>query len=150
MKLLKVLNGTLLVSVIIATFIVSMMLNIVLHELGHYGVAKYYGLEPIMNFSPNSSTSIKAYIFKFGPIASTSYNNGATTQQNFMVVAMGPYVHLLLSIIFLIGLIHFKDNRFKFLMLTAFVVSACLFILNLVPFKGTDGYQLFQLLKWIN
>ena len=134
------------VGIYVLIFINVFLLNVILHEIGHYIAADYYNLEPEVEIDLNSVGNL-GFGFKGVPIASTSFNEPSSENEFISVVLMGPLLNLLLMIIFFIGFIFFRENKYlKEIMIIGFVISISSFIMNIIPIEGTDGNLLFGLI----
>ena len=64
-----------------ALSLASLSFNVAVHELGHFAVAEYFGLNPKINFE-----SGMGFIWNSEPIAYTSYAGGTRIEDIFISV----------------------------------------------------------------
>ena len=77
------------------------LLNVVLHEAGHYWAAEHYALEPEIAFNFENITGA-GFSFKSIPIAYTSFLDNGNLYEMGVIALMGPFVNLLLGILFML------------------------------------------------
>ncbi len=135
-------NGIIRLCLYLLIFINGFLLNVVLHEVGHYMAADYYNLEPKIDFDFKSVGNL-SFGFKATPIASTSFNEPRTTGELVVVALAGPFFNLILGILFLMIFIFSKKEIIKELMLICFVISIASFVMNILPLDGADGSLVF-------
>ena len=119
------------------------LLNVVLHEAGHYGAARHYNLQPKMEFNLKNATRV-SFGFEGETIASTSFIDNGDENEMLSVVLMGPFMNLFLGVIFLFICFFSKDDL-RLFSLIGVIVSFSSFIMNLVPLKGADGALIFNI-----
>lgn len=124
---------------------------IIIHELGHKFVAMYFGY---------TATFHAAYIWlligvllklmNFGFIflvpAYVSYSGAVNPLQSSLIAFAGPFVNLALWLVPLIILkqnVRMKSATRTFLTLTS-RINMFLFIFNMIPIPGFDGYHVFS------
>ena len=128
-------------------FVNVFLLNVVLHEVGHYAAAEHYGLEPEIDFDFNGIEDALSFSFESRAIASTSFVDNGNREELFVIVSMGPFVNLILSLIFMTLFVVFrKGGFFAEMALIACVVSFGAFAMNILPFEGIDGKIIVDLL----
>lgn len=129
---------------------------IILHEMGHKFVAMAFGLSATFHaFYANSTTlflgvlAFLAKIANFGLVflvpGFVSISPGATVAQQGLIAFAGPFVHL----VFWIGsllVLKFKKNlspKWRLAVLLNKKINLFLFILNMLPIPGIDGWQVY-------
>ncbi len=126
-------------------FINVFLLNIVLHEFGHYAAAEHYGLEPEMVFELGNLGEI-SFSFEGVGLAYTSFIDNGNKEELAVIALMGPFVNLLLGIMFLFMFIRFrKINYLAEIGIIGIVVSIGAFLMNVLPIDGVDGSLIFGL-----
>jgi len=129
---------------ILAAFLVSFMGNVYLHELGHYAAADHFGLNPEIKWE-----NIEAgwsFRFETKAVAYTEFDKSDSDIEMFVVALTGPLVNLVLGLIFLSIYVLKKDNVYvRMLVLTALVPCIFSFLMNVLPFNGTDGEFILNL-----
>ena len=138
-------RGVLRVLVGLFVFVNIFLLNIVLHEFGHYIAAEYYGLEPEIEFELGNLKEISFSLEGVG-LASTSFIDNGDGLEIAIVALIGPFFNLLLGIIFLFIFVSFK--RIEYLAeigIIGVVVSIGAFVMNILPMEGVDGSLIFRL-----
>ncbi len=78
------------------TIVSSVMLNVYLHELGHYAVADYYGLDPEMHISGVVEMGSEGVRMNLNPEAYVRYRDPGDTWKNILITAAGPFMNLVL------------------------------------------------------
>ncbi len=122
---------------------------ILLHELGHKFVAMYFGMSAVFNASYfglllGIFLKLVGSPFLFFIPAYVSFPNVATPIQSSLIAFAGPFVNLILWIVSSIILKHVKLHRkyVPFFYLTS-RINMILFIFNMIPIPGFDGYKVF-------
>ena len=140
----NVLIKVLKVSLILLIFVISFIGNVYLHEGGHYAAAGLLGLNP--NIEISSIGESVNYILESKPVASVSFEGDASKGEMFLVGLMGPFMNILLSFVFLIIYFANKQNEYVRKFAVAGLIPSILsFIVNILPFEGTDGNILLSL-----
>ena len=129
----------------IVAFVNIVFFNVLIHEAGHYIAAYYYGLEPKISLELSNARGV-SFNFEALPLASTSFIDNGDKNELFAVVLFGPFMNLLLSIVFLFVFVSFKRNWAKDLAIMGFVISLGSFLMNVLPIPGADGAILFGLI----
>lgn len=122
---------------------------IILHEFGHKFTAIYYGLEA--TFHASYTGLLIGVVFKtlfgwaFFIPAYVSFPAVATPLQHLLIAFAGPAINGLLWLI--AHLLIKSNNKFdketlRFLAITRYI-NGFLFILNMIPIPGFDGYHFF-------
>lgn len=168
-EIVKVLAFILIVFTLVAgTVLGSILLNVYLHEMGHFAVAEHYHLQPsihISGFVENEG----GLRFNINPRAHTSFTDPHDTMKNIFITIAGPAVNIALTLLFVIlhFVLHralkkkmkattvpskfwkltrisfFVDMVFLALIIPSFVSS----VVNLSNLPGSDGAFLRQLVK---
>ena len=126
-------------------FVNVLLLNVILHEIGHYVIADYYNLDPKIEFSLEN---IRNFSLNFNsvPLADTSFNDPKNHSSLADVAMAGPIVNLFLGIIFFFIFIFNKKREYlREIMIIAMMVSFASFIMNMLPLSGSDGSLIFRL-----
>jgi len=124
--------------------------SIILHEFGHKFSAIYYGLSATFHaaytwlvigvvlklISPGFIFFVPAYV---------SYPNIATPLQSTLIAFAGPAVNLVLWIVpwLITKKAKLKRDAYHFLFLLS-RINMLLFIFNMIPIPGFDGYWVFN------
>ena len=135
--------------VLICTFVFVnvFLLNVVLHEVGHYVTAEHYNLEPRIEFDFNGIGDALSFSFESRAIASTSFVDNGNKEELFFIVSMGPFINLILGLIFMTLFVVFrKKGFFAEMMIIATIVSLGAFVMNILPFEGIDGRVMLDLI----
>ncbi|MEK6843985.1 MAG: hypothetical protein AABX83_01015 [Nanoarchaeota archaeon] len=142
------LKKSLYILMCIFVFVNVFLLNVVLHEAGHYAAAVQYGLEPQIEFDIDGVRDALSFSLKSKAIASTSFIDNGNKENLFVIVSMGPFVNLILGLIFMTLFFVFrKKNFFAEMILIAGIVSFGAFVMNILPFEGIDGKVMLDILK---
>ncbi|HHI88621.1 MAG TPA: hypothetical protein ENK01_01590 [Hellea balneolensis] len=114
--------------------------SILLHELGHSVVARGYGIRIY---------GIVLYIF--GGVAQME-RNPSTPREEFMVAAAGPFISILLGLLFLglAGLTRSLElgRTLYFLFRLLMDINFTLAVFNLIPAFPLDGGRIFRSIAW--
>ncbi len=135
------LKNVLLVLVHVFIAVNVFLFNVVLHEYGHFIAADYYGLEPKMEFNLNSFGDLGFSLLSFENrvVASTSFIDNGNAGHLMLVVLMGPFANLLLGVGFLICVLFLRNYLLRELCIIGGIVSLASFLMNVIPFSGSDG-----------
>ncbi len=126
---------------------ISIVANIVLHEVGHFVVAGSLGLSPELHLeSPVNLTADNQVVTTLN-FAYVSYGNmfPETTWRDALIAAGGPLSNAMLAL-FAAGIYTFlpRKNRIISYALLAFVlISAVSTVVNLIPIEPSDGSIIF-------
>jgi Zn-dependent protease len=117
---------------------VSLYGNIVLHELGHFIVAKYFDLQPKMYFFDNGSGTGFSF---FNQHFYTTYSPIANSSKDFFIALAGPLVNLILTIVLAIIYVKIPKTKqnLKLAILMLLIPAIISFVSNILPLAGTDG-----------
>ena len=126
----------------IFVFVNVVFLKVILHEFGHYIAAESYGLEPEIELNLESVGDLR-FNFEAQPLASTSFLNTRDSLKLFVIVLLGPFMNLILGIVFLVCFVFLRSNVIREMALIGFIVSMGSFIMNILPFSGSDGSLIF-------
>ena len=128
-------------------FINIFLVNVVLHELGHYAAAEHYGLEPEIEFELGNLGEM-GFSFEGVGLAYTSFIDNGNKAEMAVIALMGPFVNLLLGIVFLFIFIKFRKIEYLAeIGIIGVVVSIGAFLMNMLPIEGVDGSLIFGLLN---
>lgn len=150
----------------------SVAINVYLHELGHYVVADFYGLEPEMYINNVVEVGSDGVRMNVNPEAYVRYKNPGDTWTNIFITIAGPLVNLMLFLAFIyIHLIIHKrlSKKIKFarlrrnsksesrlirlslffdiIFISLAVPSILSVIINLANTPGSDGAYLRELIR---
>ncbi len=120
------------------------LLNVILHEAGHYAAAEHYNLNPEIEFNFENVTKV-SFGFEGKTIASTSFIESDDENTMLAIVLMGPFANLILGSIFLF-IWFFTKMDLKLIGLIGVIVSFSSFVMNLIPLEGADGALIFNFL----
>ena len=130
----------------------SLFLNIAIHEVGHYGVADTFGLEPEIYlrgpFVKYDGNTV-GFVGIGTPDARVSYLEPSSGAADAVVAFGGPFVNIMLSIFFA-GLYLIMRNRSettRIMILLMLIPSLLSVMFNLVPVTGTDGAAMLAALS---
>ncbi len=123
-------------------FVNFFLVNIVVHEWGHYLAAENYGLEPEISFQFENLTSVE-FSLEGMNIASTSFIDDGNSGHLSVIALVGPFFNLVLGMSFLVITILSKKRFIKEIMFVGFIVSVASFLMNMLPFSGSDGSLIF-------
>ena len=130
----------------ITIFINIFIINIAIHELGHYIAADHYNLEPEISFKLENVTNTR-FRAENTPLAYTSFNQDENKEHIITIALLGPITNLLMSIIFLIIFVtNKKNNTIQEFSLICIVVSLGSFVMNIIPIEGSDGWLIANLI----
>jgi len=126
----------------------GLVVNIAIHEAGHWTVAEFYDFNPEIHLEPDNLTSAR-FLMNGEPIIYTSYQGGQSSPKQDMAVAFaGPLVNLayFFSIVGAYVLIpKKKKNIYIDLLFVALAVPAIISAIgNLIPFPGSDGWIIYN------
>jgi len=126
-------------------FVNILLINVVLHEYGHYAAANYYDLDPEIKYNFENITGA-GFSLKGVPIASTSFIDNGDKNEMVVIASMGPFINLIMGLFFVFLFIIFKDKRLLGeILVIGMIVSLGSFVMNLLPFSGSDGALIFRL-----
>jgi len=140
----KLINFGIKIIVFVFIFLISFIGNVYFHEGGHYLAAEMFGLRPSLEVA--SIDNSLNYILESKPITSVSFDEAGKIE-TFIIGLLGPLINLLISIIFLIIYLANRNDYVKMVSLTGFIPSIMSFVVNILPFNGTDGSVLLSLLN---
>ncbi len=129
-----------LVLALFAISFASLVLNIAIHEAGHYAVAGLFGLQPKMGFEGGAG-----FIWNNEPIAYTIYIGG-TQIQDALISAAGPLANFLVFIFSVLFCRKSKNFNLQLVLLALSIVALLSFVSNIIPSSGSDGEVLVKLL----
>lgn len=124
---------------------------IVLHEMAHKFVAMAFGLSATFQASYTGLLigivlSVMNFPFLFFVPGYVVLGSGGTAFQNMLIAFAGPAMHLLFFLGAYIALHSkkkFSNNTTAILMLTK-KINLFLFIFNILPIPGFDGFHVFR------
>jgi Zn-dependent protease len=168
-EILKTVLFILVVFTLVAgTVFGSIVLNVHLHELGHYVVAEHYGLQPHIHISGIVEHE-GGLRFNMNPRAHTTFVDPHDVMKNIAITIAGPLVNILLTAGFMLLHLFIKrllkkkiktemvPSKYWKLTRTAFFVDMIFLgliipslvsaIVNLSNITGSDGAFLRELLK---
>lgn len=153
-----------LLLIALSSSFLGIIMNIYLHEVGHYLVADHFGLNPTMHFTTGSNRegSVFSLILSKEFKAYVKFDALGGDMQNLLVTAAGPLVNLgismvLASVYFLVVKRLKKNQRlykkhfWNFLLVDAIFVSLLIpsvlsFLINMSWIAGSDGAIIYELL----
>jgi hypothetical protein len=142
----KIWNGILVGVVFVFVFVNIAFINVVLHEWGHFVAADHYGLEPEIEYEFQNMTGVR-FSFEGVPIAYTSFLDNGNNLEIIGVALMGPFFNLVLGIAFMFVFIYCKEMWYvKEFGLVGAITSIGSGLMNLLPFSGSDGALVLELL----
>jgi membrane-associated protease RseP (regulator of RpoE activity) len=126
------------------------------HELGHKFMGMAFGLNPVFHaayvwLGIGVLLKLVSFPFIFFVPAYVSYASGGTLMQNALIAFAGPGVNLILWIG---SLIIFKrlrkaSRRTRNIIFLTSWINMALFIFNMIPIPGFDGWHFFSSLYHI-
>lgn len=123
-------------------FVNVFLLNVILHEAGHYMAAGYYELEPEIEFNFENMGDL-GFQLRGISIASTSFNEPESNEELVVIVLLGPLFNFVLAVIFLFIFAFSKKEMVREIVMIGFVISFASFFMNVIPIDGTDGGLIF-------
>lgn len=150
--MMKISRMLLLGLVGIGVLLAGLLLNVVAHEVGHFAVASAFGLEPEI-YLEGAFVQYDGASFGFvgagSPEAHVSYLTPVSGVADALVAFAGPFVNVVLSIIFggTLILARNRGETAKFLLVLLILVSVLSAMFNLVPVTGTDGAVMLAALR---
>lgn len=118
--------------------------NVGAHEFGHSLAAEYYGLHPQMRFH-FSALGNASFGFEGIPLATTVFDVPEEKEEHLVIVLLGPFLNFILGCYFFV-LGAWGRGRIRELCLIGGVVSLGAFVMNILPFGGSDGAWAW---KWV-
>ena len=137
------LNGVLLMLLTLFVGVNVFLLNVIIHEAGHYVAADYYSLDPEIEFDLESVRDSFNFSLESKSVASTRFLKTEDSSSLFVITLMGPFMNLLLGILFLISLLFSEKFLIRQFNILGVIISFMSFIMNIIPIVGSDGYYLF-------
>lgn len=150
----------------------SLAINVYFHELGHYAVAEYYGLDPEMHIDNVVEVDGTGVRMNISPEAYVRYKDPGNTWENIFITISGPFVNGLIFIVVIIIQIITHNNLQRKVMkarksgrrsLETRYLRLCLLtdillmsmalpsllsaVMNLMNHPGSDGAYLRELLR---
>lgn len=129
--------------VVVIAFALSFIGNVILHESGHYVVARMYGLNPSMEFG--SIEGAFGFGSGAGAVASTVFDNTKDKLVIFVIAIAGPLLNLFVGLILLIMYVYAEDSSVKIIVFSIMVPAFVSFFMNALPFSGSDGSIILSL-----
>ena len=115
--------------------LISIIVVLVIHELGHFLAMRYYGY---------SDTSI--LFLPFGAIT-TGHKEKRNAYEEFIISLMGPLPGIIIGIIFLISVTQYGVEIFNHSVLNTYaMMSIIINYINLLPIYPLDGGKILQTL----
>ncbi len=126
--------------------VASLLLNIGIHELAHYGVAGYLGLEPEVYVDGNGMRAL-SFSLNSEPFIYTSYSGKSSLFQDRLIAFAGPAANLLFCL-FAAGGYFWAMRKNKSALIQLIFIAILLPALlsaftNLLPFGQNDGRIIF-------
>ncbi len=120
--------------------VLSITINVVLHEGAHYFVAESLGLNPSVRITGFSEYKQSGFLSPGLAIAAIEYTSVSRAKDAFVAIA-GPLANFALAGV---GLVSLKKKNAA--LLTFITISFLSGALNLMPFWHSDGLQVFDYL----
>lgn len=117
----------------------SLLLNIVVHEVGHFSAAQSCGFDPKVSVH-NESRSV-GQVNYLVPTVSTSYFTTPNADNDTLIALAGPAANLMVAAAAFIG---FKTSKYKTLCIILLFTASISALINLAPFQGADGAVIFS------
>lgn len=127
---------------ILACCVNFFLINVVIHEIGHYTAADYYELEPRIAFEFENITE-SGLSFNSIPIAHTSFIDNGNEEQVRFIALGGPVANLIFGLILFIVFLFSKNEILNGAAGIGMAASFLAFISNIIPFNGSDGWFIF-------
>lgn len=130
--------------------IIAIAPSIIIHEIGHKFVALYFGLSATFNaaygfLAVGIVLKLLQFPFIFLVPAYVSIVGNATALQSVLISFSGPVVHL---IIWLACKYYFSKQRYSLrttqLIFVTQKLNGFLFIFNMLPIPGFDGFSVYM------
>ena len=128
--------------IVIFVFVNTFLVNIVVHEWGHYLAADYYELQPEITFEFRN-LSLAHFNFNSIAIANTSFIDDRNGEHVVVIALAGPFFNLFLGVLCLTICIFWKKGFVKEMLFMGFLISLASFLMNMVSFSGSDGSLIF-------
>ena len=143
----------------------SILMNIYLHEQGHYLVADHFGLNPSIHFSSqnNSEESVFNFLLSRDFRAYVTFDAFCEDHVNLLVTLAGPIVNLLIALtLFLVygfSINKLKKDNHRYekyfgyfiladtIFISILVPSILSFLINMAPITGSDGAAIYEILS---
>jgi Zn-dependent protease len=156
-----------LLLVAMSSAFLGIMLNVYLHELGHYFMAEHFDLNPSMHFTAgsNENAGVFSLLLSQDFKAYVRFDAPDVLMKDLLVTAAGPIVNLIIIVSLLLGntfiIKKLKKNKnlykkyfWNFLLLDAIFISLLVpsilsFIINMSPIVGSDGSVIYELIRTI-
>ena len=121
---------------------------ILLHELGHKFVAMYFGLEATFHAAYTFlalGVGLKLLNFPFIFFVPAYVTHPFTSAgQSAVISVMGPLVNLVLALGCWVAIkYHVVPHKYKMIAQIAVTVNFFLFIMNMLPIPGFDGFSFY-------
>ena len=136
--------------------ILSLLVNVLLHESGHYIVAEGFELEPTMQFFDGLYDSEGKVAFDLKrlnsePLAYTEFNFPNSIMQYIFVTFAGVVANMIFALMILVGYHYTKRTLLKkIIFLSLLVPTIFSIVLNLnIYSQASDGAILFELILQI-
>ncbi|PIN68946.1 hypothetical protein COV93_07440 [Candidatus Woesearchaeota archaeon CG11_big_fil_rev_8_21_14_0_20_43_8] len=131
----------------------SFITNIILHELGHYAIAKSFDLDPTVHFFTSLFDDSGKLAFDLKrlnsePVAYVQFTGTDDAWASFNVTIAGVMVNLLLAVFICFVYVHVERNLLSELVFLSFLVPTVISILiNLNIFSPiSDGTAMLQII----
>lgn len=138
----KVLKKILRILIFVVVSLNVFLLNVVMHEIGHYLIANYHDLKPEIELNIENIGDL-GFSLEEKTIASTSFNSPNSENILIAISFMGPVMNLVLGVAFSIFFMLVSNKKTKLIFLVGIIISLLSFVTNLLPFEGTDGNIIF-------
>ena len=147
---MKYIRFTKLALVFVTVFLLSISMNIFIHELSHFAVADFFNLNPEMHFNNLADESVTSFFTSDSQIAYVSYSSitPSITGQDALIAIAGPLANLIIGFSAL-GIFMKKQNKsplIKMILMLIVIPSFVSFAINILPFAPSDGYYIMSYL----
>ena len=126
-------------------------LGVILHELAHRVVARYFGATA--HFVANNGMLIMSIViaftgFLFAAPGAVWHSGYLTRRQVGLIAGAGPIVNMVLAVLFVGGLVALRDANVSPMIIAGlnmcYFVNAILAVFNMLPFGPLDGTKVLN------